>query len=197
MPRPWQPGWGPYLRTHPASAPDGSCHVWAVITQRRFTYFPYLIPILKTVLLFRSNYSLFRDEGRGALMAGIGQMPAGGRAGTWGAVCGLESLCCSLSVLPLFSLHPQKSLRRQDGRPGQRRRGLDMFTQHQEWLKSLIKVFTPHTQGKLWSWKPSKKSLVINGRSSEEMFYDAEREENAATSSLSKTPISVHVHGIH
>lgn len=32
--------------------------------RRRFTYFPYLIPILKTVLLFRFNYSLFRGEGR-------------------------------------------------------------------------------------------------------------------------------------
>lgn len=33
-------------------------------------HFPYLISILKTILLFRSHYALFRDEGSGALMEG-------------------------------------------------------------------------------------------------------------------------------
>lgn len=60
---------------------DDKCHVLSC-HRMRFTDFPDLIPIFQTILLFRSNYSLFMDEGSGALMAVMDQMLAGGRAGT-------------------------------------------------------------------------------------------------------------------
>lgn len=110
---------------------------------KRFASFPSLVPIPKPILLFGSNCSLFRDEGRGALMAVMDLRPVSEDQGCEASSTRLASPAAP-TVLPASSLTG-----RLDGWPGLGGKALAMFTHSREGPESLLVVFTRHRQGKL------------------------------------------------